>query len=633
LSPKGRTTNLVFVSQILFSLTVNLLILLPSLIIIAILLQGLFFVLENFDLVIFEPYGVSTEAVLLFFIGLVVICTLLYSIAVGRHPVSKDESDIFAASLAHVYLWLFVIIVLIWIFICIQDRAMDVLFRLHDVLVSVITSPKQFYSWLLGILSFAGVVAGFTRTFLKAFAPVIARSWRVVIAIATPIMLWAVVLIIEATIRHPTWLSTIEDGLQVNVREPIDYVICKLWPAICVDSDWDTNGVKSAGEITDVLVVVVSYMIFAFVIFVLTLMININKTSLHSRYRERLDRAYVLRRNVKLSELSTLTPYQIINSAINIQGSSTNLRGRDADTFIMSRNYCGGELTKYYRTDLLENLDPNFNLATAVAISGAAISPNQGYRTNRLLRLLMGLANMRLGYWFINPMQVPAKRKGAKGNRHSVSPYYFLLELVGKLDENKKNVYLTDGDHFDNLRLYELLKRKCKFIVVVDAEQDARSTFHGLAHVASLARIDFGYEINISVARLQPDQSLFSQDHVTFGQIRYSENESGQLVYIKNTITGGEDIYIHEYRSRSATFPHETTADQFFTEEQYEAYRALGFHIGYRLTKGKSWESIAAFVEDVRVYCARYNVPFAGAASAAPAAPGSQEVVAATAAD
>jgi hypothetical protein len=506
---------------------------------------------------------------------------------------------------------------------------MDALFWLNDAILNV--SPKQFYSWMLGILSFVGVVAGFTRTFLKVFAPLIARSWRIVIAIATPIMLWIVVLIIEATIRYPTWLNTIEDVLQVSVREPIDYLICRIWPAICVDSGWDTNGMESAGEITDVLVVVLSYMIFATVIFALTLMININKTSLHSRYRERLDRAYVFRRNVKLSELSVLTPYQIINSAINIQGSSANLRGRDADTFIMSRNYCGGELTKYHSTELLERLDPNFNLATAVAISGAAISPNQGYRTNRFLRLLMGLANMRLGYWFINPIKVPAKHKGGKGGRHSVSPYYFLLELVGKLDENKRNVYLTDGGHFDNLGLYELLRRKCKFIVVVDAEQDSRSTFHGLAHVASLARIDFGYEINVSVARLQPNQNLFSQDHVTFGEIRYSENESGQLVYIKNTITGDEDIYIHEYRSRSPTFPHETTADQFFTEEQYEAYRALGYHIGHRLTRGRSWGTIAAFVEDVRVYCARAGVPFAGAAPAPQAAPGSQEVAPAAA--
>jgi hypothetical protein len=236
----------------------------------------------------------------------------------------------------------------------------------------------------------------------------------------------------------------------------------------------------------------------------------------------------------------------------------------------------------------------------------------------------MGLANMRLGYWFINPKKIPTRHKKGKGNRHSVSPYYFILELAGKLDENKENVYLTDGGHFDNLGLYELLKRKCKFIIVVDAEQDSRSTFHGLAHVASLARIDFGYQINVSVARLQPDQNLFSKDHVTFGEIRYSASEIGQLVYIKNTITGDEDIYIHEYRSRSPTFPHETTADQFFTEEQYEAYRALGYHIGYRLTKGRYWGTIAAFVEDVRAYCARAGVPFAGAEPTPQAAPGPQ---------
>jgi hypothetical protein len=202
----------------MFSLTVNLLILLPSLIILAISLQSLFFILNTFDLIISDSSGVSTKAIFICLLVLVVACALLYSIAVGRHTASEDESDILAAFFAHFYVWLFVIITLIWAFICIQDSAMDALFWVSGAIFSV--SPTQFYSWLLGILSFVGVAAGFTRTFLKAFAPLIARSWRIVIAIATPIMLWVVVLIIEASIRYPTWLRTIEDALQVNLGSP-----------------------------------------------------------------------------------------------------------------------------------------------------------------------------------------------------------------------------------------------------------------------------------------------------------------------------------------------------------------------------------------------------------------------------
>jgi hypothetical protein len=55
------------------------------------------------------------------------------------------------------------------------------------------------------------------------------------------------------------------------------------------------------------------------------------------------------------------------------------------------------------------------------------------------------------------------------------------------------------------------------------------------------------------------------------------------LVYIKSSLTGDENDYVFHYKRRYAAFPHETTLDQMFSEEQFEAYRALGYHAAYGL--------------------------------------------------
>ncbi len=72
------------------------------------------------------------------------------------------------------------------------------------------------------------------------------------------------------------------------------------------------------------------------------------------------------------------------------------------------------------------------------------------------------------------------------------------------------------------------------------------------------------------------------------GLIRYScadkdtsgkNAKDGVLLYLKPAITGGEPIDILNYASTSPAFPHESTADQSYTEQQLESYRVLGSHI------------------------------------------------------
>src|SRR5207248_4324962 len=70
------------------------------------------------------------------------------------------------------------------------------------------------------------------------------------------------------------------------------------------------------------------------------------------------------------------------------------------------------------------------------------------------------------------------------------------------------------------------------------------------------------------------------------GEIIYPQNQNGILLYVKSSISGDENDYIVDYKRRFASYPHETTADQLFSEEQFEAYRALGFHAVNELFQG-----------------------------------------------
>lgn len=359
-----------------------------------------------------------------------------------------------------------------------------------------------------------------------------------------------------------------------------------------------------------------------------------NANSLHGYYRDRLSRAFlwtapppaaeapnpgeapahtartapVVPDRIALSHLAfrpmpgggagpdveVSVPYLIINTAVNLEGSRyANRRGRNADSFILSPLYSGSEATGYVATSELQRRDPHLDLATAMAISGAAASANMGASTIRPLTFSLAVLNVRLGYWLPNPKRLPAWRASFLARLERAWPLSFAREAAGRLDEDSPMVYLTDGGHFDNLGVYELLKRRCKVVIAVDAEADPPMNFESLIRLERCARIDLGVRIDLPWEALRrwsrevtvdaphgPDDDLTDcvGPHVAVGRIQYSETDVGVLIYIKSCITGDENDLIRDYRRRNPDFPHETTLDQFFTEEQFEVYRALGFH-------------------------------------------------------
>jgi hypothetical protein len=179
----------------------------------------------------------------------------------------------------------------------------------------------------------------------------------------------------------------------------------------------------------------------------------------------------------------------------------------------------------------------------------------------------------------------PAKLKKGKFRKLlGPNPLYFLSELFGFLNESRKYLNVSDGGHIENLGLYELLRRKCKFVVAIDGEADPNMQFGGLITLIRFAEIDLGINIEIDLGDLNKTASGFSRAHFALGKIHYPQADgekpqTGFLLYIKSSLTGNESQPIQEYRLKNPTFPHETTADQFFNEAQFEAYRALGYHM------------------------------------------------------
>ena len=549
------------------------------------------------------------------------------------------------------------------------------------------------------------------------------------------------------------------------------------------------------------------------------LAVDVNRTSIHGLYRDRLASAYLVGRDTKgnvaiendvsLGELAfheagSSAPYHLLNVCLNLQASKDpDIRDRASDFFIFSKRFIGGRRTGYCRTGTMEQVHPSMSLATAMAISAAAASPNMGQGTNPAIVAFMVLLNIRLGYWLPNPglleeslrdgattgdrgpsrepkaeapgfafhsvfaqelldierrwdnayttpsarrqrslhaegrrtVTEPSTRHGLVGiglsgggirsatvnlgivqtlhargifghadylstvsgggylgasistlmrrktgepggsttnpdcasdarpycspiagrvhvdadesgdalvtitgpesrdllhehlfsrfdqllvsngdvveagqaliKRHDtlwdrlrwrVHPWALVLEMMMRLDEAHRWVNISDGGHIENLAGIELLRRRCKYIVIGDAEADPDLSFNGLAKLIRYARIDLGIRIDIHPDAIRvvnskeavgadADAATLSREHCAFGTVTFppredsGDEEIGYLLYLKSSCTGDEDEVISEYRRRNPSFPHQSTADQFFDENQFECYRALGQHI------------------------------------------------------
>ena len=358
------------------------------------------------------------------------------------------------------------------------------------------------------------------------------------------------------------------------------------------------------------------------------LCININRFSLHEIYRNRLVRAFLGASNLdkagrnlftffnftdnlpmsrlwtrrkeeppsrspKPCEPESWRPFHVVNIALNLVATE-NLawQQRKAEAFTVSPLWCGAaQLDAYRRTSEYGGKKDTITVGTAMAISGAAVSPNMGYNSSPLITFLLTLFNVRLGWWLGNPKY---DRFADEGPRWAAAP--LLFELFGLTDSRRKYVYLSDGGHFENLGLYEMVRRRCHMIIVSDAGHDPELAFADLANAVRKIWIDLGVRIEfpkldeLRTRNKGRDDPTKGGPCYTVGCIRYKDADKapsnssdqvkdGTILYLKPGFRGDETADIVGYAAGSTEFPHEPTIDQWFSESQFESYRGLGFSI------------------------------------------------------
>jgi hypothetical protein len=341
--------------------------------------------------------------------------------------------------------------------------------------------------------------------------------------------------------------------------------------------------------------------------------INTNRFSLHYYWRNRLMRAYLgasrkraqtknkftdfdHQDNVQMHELKQ-KPLHVVNVTLNLAGGDKlEWQDRKAESFAISPLHSGSYWLGY-RDSARYGGDKGISLATSAALSGAAASPNMGYMmTSPVVRFIMTLFNVRLGFWLGNSgiagsggasLLSPATFKRDSPSQ-SVRPIF--SEALGQTNGQSPYVYLSDGGHFDNLGLYEMILRRCRYIVISDASTDPSYCFESLAYSIRQIRMDFGVPIEMEEMNLGKNPSEPNR-YCAIGTIRYScvdrpagsndpdKDYDGVLVYIKPSLNGSEPADVLNYHKSDDAFPQDTIADQWFSEPQFESYRMLGSHM------------------------------------------------------
>jgi len=355
---------------------------------------------------------------------------------------------------------------------------------------------------------------------------------------------------------------------------------------------------------------------------------GVNTFSLHGMYKNRLIRAYLgatsQRRRphwfskfdpdddipMKKLMLSGNKLFHVINSTLNIAKPSEEhleRQQRKAASFTFSSLFSGGDAVGYLPTNFYTGGRGGLTLGTAMTISGAAACPNMGYHTSPMVAFVMTFFNLRLGWWLPNPG--PAGVKGWNQDDRKMGFRALMAEAFGRTSIESPYVYLSDGGHFENLGLYEMVKRRCRYILMVDVGGDHLYECEDLQNAIRRIRIDFG--ISIEFKNL-PNAECISKSAVSVGTIGYNEVDKncndGKIIYIKPMLCGDEPLDVKRYADASKNsakpFPHQSTSDQFFDETQFESYRMLGQFIAGKIfpkndpsAECNAWESLIKKLE------------------------------------
>ncbi|GLZ28692.1 hypothetical protein Lesp02_08820 [Lentzea sp. NBRC 105346] len=351
--------------------------------------------------------------------------------------------------------------------------------------------------------------------------------------------------------------------------------------------------------------------VMVLLVLIMALWVHNRRYSMHLFYRERLNSAFALKRvkegdRVKAEPIAfteklffsdmeprTRLPKLVVCCAVNVTTDDVPV-GRWAESFTFERDRSGGPLFDYQETQRFEGRaglpGTQLTLPSIMAVSGAAVSPLMGKFTYPPLRFLMALTNVRLGVWIKNPSHPhwarPRRRsrllQAIRDGWFEPGALYVLREALGGARSTHRYIYLTDGGHWENLGLVELLRRRCTYVLCFDASCDIKGDGMDIGRAVALARSELDADIVLDPRPVRPSAEGFSEKMAVAGTVRYPDAQTAKLVYAKAVLTEQAPWDLHAFKARDGRFPNHSTSQQMFTDEEFEAYRSLGYSAGLK---------------------------------------------------
>jgi len=206
------------------------------------------------------------------------------------------------------------------------------------------------------------------------------------------------------------------------------------------------------------------------------------------------------------------------------------------------------------------------------SMSAAAVAPSLGRMSMGSTNALIAALNLRLGVWMPNPMYT-------RGRRAGTHMYSMFKEILGLYDLSDPNIYVTDGGHWENLALVELIRRKTRIIIAVDASADPPHSFASMLEAVELSLLECGATVKFrsgEMDAMQPAGAPRPVKNWATADITYSDGTTGRLLYVKAQASQAMPLDVLRYSKEDPSFPNYSTANQFLSEAEFVNLAILG---------------------------------------------------------
>ena len=227
--------------------------------------------------------------------------------------------------------------------------------------------------------------------------------------------------------------------------------------------------------------------------------------------------------------------------------------------------------------------DSQGTVSAAVATTGAAVASAMGRQSMGTTNALLAVFNLRLGLWLPNPARIGAHQPLRRFATPKLT--YLLKEVFGRCDpRDDPYVYVSDGGHWENLGLVELIRRRCRTIYCADASGDKEHSFATLNQAIELAAQECDAVVTIDLTALRPQQdAALPATNVAVGHVRYADGTPGKLVYGKLQVAQDSSTAVRGFRAVDRKFPRYFTFNLFLRERQFEYMVRLGEEVAARM--------------------------------------------------